>query len=67
MKISVYLDMLMEAVTEELAQSDRPSGTGKADRMVISERSRPERLAHSRRNTNRLPVAPRPTLICWSK
>ncbi len=26
----------MEAVTEELAQSDRPSGTGKADRMVIS-------------------------------
>ncbi len=26
----------MEAVTEKLAQSDRPNGTDKADHMVIS-------------------------------
>jgi hypothetical protein len=28
--------MLMEAVTEKLAQSDRPNGTDKADHMLIS-------------------------------
>ncbi len=33
----------------------------------LMERSRPERPAHSRPNTNRLPVAPRPTLISWLK
>jgi hypothetical protein len=31
-----YPDMLMEAVTEKLAQSDRPNGTDKADHMLIS-------------------------------
>ncbi len=31
----------------------------------LMEYSHPERLVSSRRNTNRLPVAPRPTLISW--